>query len=175
MSTWNCPICGATNPAPIHSRQKITCVACAESFDAEYNHTVTSKTVTVELTSKHYKKKQVACYILMLLGVSGCVVGGLANSKIIMPGGFISFWIGAIWLLIVRVQIWLNHGWYEKIISFMSSQENQNISLGSQIKKLDQLIKIERNKLRWFKMICIPLFLLTIFQFTYYFLTVHSK
>ena len=57
----------------------------------------------------------------------------------------------------------------------MSSQENQNISLESQIKKLDQLIKIERNKLRWFKMICIPLFLLTIFLFTYYFLTVHSK
>ena len=57
----------------------------------------------------------------------------------------------------------------------MSNQENQNISLEYQIKNLDQLIKIERNKLRWFKMICIPLFLLTIFQFTYYFLTVHSK
>ena len=57
----------------------------------------------------------------------------------------------------------------------MSSQENQNISLESQIKKLDQLIKIERNKLRWFKMICIPLFLLEIFLFTYSFLTVHSK
>ncbi len=57
----------------------------------------------------------------------------------------------------------------------MSSQENKNISLESQIKKLDQLINIERNKLRWFKMICIPLFLLTIFLFTYYFLTVYSK
>ena len=54
-------------------------------------------------------------------------------------------------------------------------RQNQNISLESQIKKLDQLIKIERNKLRWFKMICIPLFLLIIFLFTYYFLTVHSK
>ena len=57
----------------------------------------------------------------------------------------------------------------------MSNQENKNISLESQIKKLDQLIKIERKKLRWFRMICIPLFLLTIFLFTYYFLTVHSK
>jgi len=57
----------------------------------------------------------------------------------------------------------------------MSSQENKNISLESQIKKLDQLINIEINKLRWFKMICIPLFLLTIFLFTYYTLTVHSK
>ena len=57
----------------------------------------------------------------------------------------------------------------------MSNQENKNISLESQIKKLDQLIKIERNKLRWFKMICIPLFLLTIFLFTYYFQTVHNK
>ena len=55
------------------------------------------------------------------------------------------------------------------------NHKNQNISLESQIKKLDQLIKIERNKLRWFKMICIPLFLLTIFLFTYYFLTVHNK
>ena len=54
-------------------------------------------------------------------------------------------------------------------------RQNKNISLESQIKKLDQLIKIERNKLRWFKMICIPLFLLTIFLFTYYFLTVHNK
>ena len=53
--------------------------------------------------------------------------------------------------------------------------QNKNLSLESQIKTLDQLIKIERNKLRWFKMICIPLFLLTIFLFTYYFLTVHSK
>jgi hypothetical protein len=57
----------------------------------------------------------------------------------------------------------------------MSNQENKNISLESQIKKLDQLIKIESNKLRWFKMICIPFFLLEIFLFTYYFLTVHSK
>jgi len=40
----------------------------------------------------------------------------------------------------------------------MGSQENKNISVESQIKKLDQLINIERNKLRWFKMICIPLF-----------------
>jgi hypothetical protein len=114
MSTWKCPTCGATNPAPIHSRPEITCAACAESFDAEYNNESepagSSKNVTVELTSKFYKKKQVTCYILMLLGLSGCVVGGLANSKIIMPGGFISFWIGAIWLLIVRVQIWWNHG-----------------------------------------------------------------
>ena len=54
-------------------------------------------------------------------------------------------------------------------------RQNKNSSLESQIKTLDQLIKIERNKLRWFKMICIPLFLLTIFLFTYYFLTVHSK
>ena len=77
---------------------------------------VTSKTVTVELTSKHYKKKQVTCYILMLLGLSGCVVGGLAGSKIIAPGGFISFWIGAIWLLIVRFQIWWNHGWNNILI-----------------------------------------------------------
>ena len=115
MSTWSCPNCGAVNPAPIHNRPEITCAACAESFNAEYNNesaspTVTTKTVTVELTSKHYKKKQVTCYILMLLGLSGCVVGGLAGSKIITPGGFISFWIGAIWLLIVRVQIWWNHG-----------------------------------------------------------------
>ena len=54
-------------------------------------------------------------------------------------------------------------------------RQNQNISLEYQIKKLDQLIQIERNKLRWFRMICIPLFLLTIFLFTYYLLTVHSK
>ena len=54
-------------------------------------------------------------------------------------------------------------------------RQNKNSSLESQIKTLDQLIKIERNKLRWFKMICIPLFLLTVFLFTYYFLTVHSK
>ena len=54
-------------------------------------------------------------------------------------------------------------------------RKNQNISLEYQIKNLDQLIKIERNKLRWFKMICIPLFLLTIFLFTYYFLTVNNK
>ena len=57
----------------------------------------------------------------------------------------------------------------------MSNHKNKNLSLESQIKNLDQLIKIERNKLRWFRMICIPLFLLTIFLFTYYFLTVHSK
>jgi len=115
MNTWKCPTCGATNPAPINSRPEVTCAACAESFDAEYNNEsappiVTSKTVTVQLTSKLYKKKQITCYILMFLGLSGCVVGGLANSKIITPGGFISFWIGAIWLLIVRVQIWWNHG-----------------------------------------------------------------
>ena len=54
-------------------------------------------------------------------------------------------------------------------------RQNKNTSLESQIQKIDQLIKTERNKLRWFKMICIPLFLLTIFLFTYYFLTVHSK
>ena len=54
-------------------------------------------------------------------------------------------------------------------------RQNKNSSLESQIKTLDQLIKIERNKLRWFKMICIPLFLLTIFLFTYYFLAVHNK
>ena len=54
-------------------------------------------------------------------------------------------------------------------------RQNQNISLEYQIKNLDQLIKIERNKLRWFRMICIPLFLLTMFLFTYYFLTVPSK
>ena len=53
--------------------------------------------------------------------------------------------------------------------------QNKNLSLESQIKTLDQLIKIERNKLRRFRIICIPLFLLTIFLFTYYFLTVHSK
>ena len=55
------------------------------------------------------------------------------------------------------------------------NHKNQNISLESQIKTLDQLIKIERNKLRRFRIICIPLFLLTIFLFTYYFLTVHNK
>ena len=54
-------------------------------------------------------------------------------------------------------------------------RQNKNTSLESQIQKIDQLIKTERNKLRWFKMICIPIFLLTIFLFTYYFLTVHSK
>ena len=54
-------------------------------------------------------------------------------------------------------------------------RQNKNTSLESQIQKIDQLIKTERNKLRWFKMICIPLFLLTIFLFTYYLLTVHSK
>ena len=54
-------------------------------------------------------------------------------------------------------------------------RQNKNSSLESQIKTLDQLIKIERNKLRWFKIICIPLFLLTIFLFTYYFQTVHNK
>ena len=54
-------------------------------------------------------------------------------------------------------------------------RQNKNTSLESQIQKIDQLIKTERNKLRWFKMICIPTFLLTMYLFTYYFLTVHSK
>ena len=72
MSTWNCPTCGATNPAPIHSRPEITCAACAESFDAEYNNESepagSSKKVTVELTSKFYKKKQVKIFIIILIG-----------------------------------------------------------------------------------------------------------
>ena len=115
MSTWNCPNCGAINPAPIHNRPEITCAACAESFNAEYNNesappTVTSKTVTVELTSKHYKKKQLICYVLMLIGISGCVVGGPTNSGFLILGGLVTFLIGAIWLLIIKAQIWWNHG-----------------------------------------------------------------
>jgi hypothetical protein len=37
MSTWNCPNCGAVNPAPIHNRPEITCAACAESFSTQYS------------------------------------------------------------------------------------------------------------------------------------------
>jgi hypothetical protein len=115
MSTWNCPNCGATNPAPIHNRPEITCAACAESFSAEYTNesappTTGPKTVTVELTSKHYKKQQVICYILMLFGISGCVMGAPKNSVVFMSLGLLTFLIGALWLLIVRVQIWWNHG-----------------------------------------------------------------
>jgi len=114
MSIWKCPSCGSVNPDPIHSRPEITCAACAESFNAEYNNESEpaggSKKVTVELTSKFYKKKQITCYILMTLGISGCVVGGPKDSVTLILGGVGTFLIGAIWLLIVRVQIWWNHG-----------------------------------------------------------------
>lgn len=115
MSTWSCPNCGAVNPAPIHNRPEITCAACAASFIAEYTNdsagpTVTSKPFTIELTSKHYKKKQLICYVLMLIGISGCVVGGPTNSGILIISGFGTFLLGAAWLLIVRAQIWWNHG-----------------------------------------------------------------
>ena len=72
MSTWKCPTCGATNPAPIHSRPEITCAACAESFEAEYNNESepagSSKKVTVELTTKFFIQKQVKIFIIILIG-----------------------------------------------------------------------------------------------------------
>ena len=69
-----------------------------------------------ESKPKRTNKQKFICLGLMILGLSGCVAGGIANlypeynNVIIMPTGFASFWIGAIWLLIVRVQIWWNHG-----------------------------------------------------------------
>jgi len=40
----------------------------------------------------------------------------------------------------------------------MSSQENKNLSTDHQIRKLDELIKIEQNKQYWIKIIWIPIF-----------------
>ena len=63
-----------------------------------------------ELKPKQPNKQQLICFGLMIIGISGCVAGGTANlypeynNVIIMPTGFASFWIGAIWLLIVRVK-----------------------------------------------------------------------
>jgi len=48
----------------------------------------------------------------MIFGISGCVVGGTENlypeynNVIITPTGFASFWIGAIWFLVVGIRIW---------------------------------------------------------------------
>jgi uncharacterized membrane protein YvbJ len=72
MSTWKCPNCGAKNPAENHFRPDITCAACAESFDAEYNNESepagSSKKVTVELTTKFFIQKQVKIFIIILIG-----------------------------------------------------------------------------------------------------------
>ena len=67
-----------------------------------------------ESKPKQSNKKQFICFCLIIFGISGCVVGGTANlypeynNKIIIPTGFVSFWNGAIWLLIVRIQKWWN-------------------------------------------------------------------
>jgi len=68
-----------------------------------------------ESKTKQSNKQQFICFCLMILGISGCVVGGTANlypkynNVIIMPIGFASFWIGAIWLLVVRIRMWWNN------------------------------------------------------------------
>ena len=67
-----------------------------------------------ESKPKRTNKHKFICLGLMIIGISGCVAGGTANlypeynNVIIMPTGFFLFWIGAIWLLVVRVQIWRN-------------------------------------------------------------------
>ncbi len=73
MNAWKCPKCGATNPAPIHFRPEITCAACAESFNAEYNNeseppTIGSENETVDLTTKCFIQKQVKIFIIILIG-----------------------------------------------------------------------------------------------------------
>ena len=35
MSTWNCPICKAENPTPIHRRPEKICAACNMGFENE--------------------------------------------------------------------------------------------------------------------------------------------
>ena len=77
MSTRKCPNSGATNPAPIHSRQEITCTACAESFNAEYNNKsappkIGSENSTVELTPNFFNGKLFR-YSLTLFCVANCV------------------------------------------------------------------------------------------------------
>ena len=73
MSTWKCPNCGATNPAPIHSRPEITCAACAESFSKKHINeyvppTIGSKNETVDLKTNFFIQKQVKIFIIILIG-----------------------------------------------------------------------------------------------------------
>ena len=82
MSTWKCPNSGTTNPPPIHSRQEITCTACAESFNAEYNNNsappkIGSENSTVELTPNFYNGKLFR-YSLTLFCVANCVFSVIA-------------------------------------------------------------------------------------------------
>lgn len=55
MSTWNCPNCGAVNPAPIHNRPEITCAACAESFSTQYSTKSPEPIKTLDSKSIHNK------------------------------------------------------------------------------------------------------------------------
>jgi len=110
-STWKCPACGATNPAPTARRETVSCAACAASFTPEYTVEVQqAPPVLVEKTSKVYKRQQVICYLLILSSFGGCVVGGAAQSGLLIGGGLLTFVVGAIWLLLVRGAIWWDHG-----------------------------------------------------------------
>ena len=73
MSIWKCPNCGAKNTAPIHSRQEITCAACAESFSKKHINeyvppTIGSENETVDLTKEFFIKNQVKIFIIILIG-----------------------------------------------------------------------------------------------------------
>ena len=57
----------------------------------------------------------------------------------------------------------------------MSSPENKNLSTDHQIRKLDELIKIEQNKQYWIKIILIPIFLSSLFTFLYHLFDIHRK
>ena len=74
MITWKCPKCGAKNTAPIHSRQKITCAACEESFSKKHINeyappTIGSENETVDLTTEFFIQNQVKIFIIILIGV----------------------------------------------------------------------------------------------------------
>jgi len=57
----------------------------------------------------------------------------------------------------------------------MSSPENKNLSTDHQIRKLDELIKIEQNKQYWIKIIWRPIFLSSLFTFLYLLFDIHRK
>lgn len=97
----------------MQSRPTVSCGRCSAQFDAEYS--VEPKlpdppVVLVEKTSKRYKRQQVVGVLFMLASFGGCAAGSATDSGGLITSSVFLFLFASVWLLIVRITIWWNHG-----------------------------------------------------------------
>jgi len=104
MALINCPECKREI-----SDKASACPGCGAPVGVTAN---SEEVTTIQETGKGLKAQQAVAILLMIAGMAGCVMdpNGTGLSEGETSVGFWVFIVGAVWFLIIRLNMWWEHG-----------------------------------------------------------------